>query len=78
LDWGWYAVVGEWVMDSRRQRAAHNADVNWAPLSLVIVEGTPKSCTHPTRRASAQAAAVMEASGTASGQRVVLSMIVKR
>jgi hypothetical protein len=65
-------------MERREQRAAHNEDVNCGPLSLVMMSGTPNLWIHPWRRAAAQSAAVVEASGTASGQRVVLSMIVNR
>jgi hypothetical protein len=65
-------------MERSEQSAAHNEEVNWEPLLLVIVPGTPKRWIHPCRRAAAQSAAVVEASGTASGQRVVLSTIVKR
>jgi hypothetical protein len=65
-------------MERREQRLAHNEDVNCGPLSLVMVSGTPNLCTHPWRRAAAQSAAVVEASGTASGQRVVLSITVNR
>ncbi len=49
-----------------------------APLSEVMVAGTPKQDTHPAKRALAQLAAVMEASGMASGHLDVLSMIVNR
>ncbi len=43
-DCGWYAVVGECWMLSRLHRPAQRADVNWAPLSDVMVAGTPKVC----------------------------------
>ena len=65
-------------MLSRLHRPAQRADVNWAPLSEVMVAGTPKRDTHPAKRALAQSAAVMESSGIASGYLVVLSMIVNR
>jgi hypothetical protein len=65
-------------MLSRLHRPAQRADVNWAPLSDVMVAGTPKRDTHPAKRALAQLAAVMEASGTASGHLDVLSMMVNR
>jgi hypothetical protein len=32
FDCRWYAVVGEWLILSRLHRAAHKADINWAPL----------------------------------------------
>jgi hypothetical protein len=65
-------------MERREQRAAQSEDVNCGPLSLVMIPGTPKRCIQPCRRAAAQSAAVVEASGIASGQRVVLSTMVKR
>jgi hypothetical protein len=43
-----------------------------------MVAGTPKRDTQPAKRAQAQSAAVMEASGTASGHLDVLSMMVNR
>jgi hypothetical protein len=65
-------------MDRREQRLAHNEDVNCGPLSLVMMSGTPNLWIQPCRRAAAQSAAVVEESGTASGQRVVLSTTVNR
>jgi hypothetical protein len=65
-------------MERREQRLAHNEDVNWGPLSLVMISGTPNLWIQPWRRAAAQSAAVVEVSGTASGQRVVLSTTVNR
>ncbi len=61
-------------MLSRLQGAAHNADVNWAPLSDVMMAGTPKREIQLANRALAQSAAVMEESGIASGHRDVLSI----
>jgi hypothetical protein len=49
FDWGWYAVMGECWMLSRLHRPAHRADVNWAPLSDVMVSGTPNRDTNPRR-----------------------------
>jgi hypothetical protein len=43
-----------------------------------MVAGTPKWDTHLAKRALAQSAAVMEASGMASGHLDVLSMMVNR
>jgi hypothetical protein len=65
-------------MERRQHRLAHSEEVNWGPLSLVIISGTPKRCIHPWRRAAAQSAAVVEVRGIASGQRVVLSTTVNR
>jgi hypothetical protein len=59
-------------------RPAQRADVNWAPLSDVMVAGTPNRDTQPAKRALAQSAAVMEASGMASGHLEVWSMTVNR
>jgi hypothetical protein len=57
-------------------RAAHNADVNWAPLSDVMVAGTPNLEILLAKRDLAQSAAVMEGSGIVSGHRDVLSIMV--
>jgi hypothetical protein len=65
-------------MLSKLHRAAHKADVNWAPLSDVMVAGTPNLDTQPAKRALAQSAAVMDERGTASGHLNVLSIIVNR
>jgi hypothetical protein len=65
-------------MLSRLHRPAQTADVNWAPLSEVMVAGTPKRDTQPAKRALTQSAVVMEASGMASGHLDVRSMIVNR
>jgi hypothetical protein len=59
-------------------RAAHNADVNWAPLSDVMVAGTTNLEIQPAKRDLAQSAAVMEGSRFASGHRDVLSIMVNR
>ncbi len=53
-------------MLSRLQRPAHRADVNCAPLSDVMVGGTPIRDTQPAKRALAQSAAVMDERGMAS------------
>jgi hypothetical protein len=65
-------------MLSRPHRAAQRADVNWAPLSEVMVAGTPNLEIQPVYRARAQSAGVMEESGIASGHRDVLSITVNR
>ena len=59
--------MGESWMFSRLHRPAQRADVNWAPLSDVMVAGTPNLVTQPAKRALAQSAAVMEASGEQVG-----------
>ena len=63
-------------MCSKLQRPAHR--VNWAPLSDVMVAGTPNQETQPAKRALAQSEAVMDERGMASGHLDVLSIIVKR
>ena len=61
----------------RLQRATHRAEVNCVPRSLVMVSGTPKRQIHPINKAWAQSAAVMAATGMASGHLEVRSMTVK-
>ncbi len=78
FDWGWYAVVGECWMLSRLHRPAHRADVNWVPLSDVMLSGTPNRNIQPAKKALAQSGAVMDESGMASGHLEVQSIIVKR
>jgi hypothetical protein len=62
----------------RKHSADHKEDANWGPLSLVIVAGMLNRWTHPWNNPAAQSAAVTAVSGTASGQRVILSRIVRR
>jgi hypothetical protein len=70
--------VGECWMLSRLQRPAHRVDVNWAPLSDVIMVGTPNRDIQPVKRALAQSAVVMDERGMASGHLEVRSIIVNR
>jgi hypothetical protein len=70
--------VGEWLMLSKLHRAAHKADVNWAPLSDVMGAGTLNLEIQPAKRALAQSAAVIEGSEIASSHRDVLSITVNR
>ena len=65
-------------MLSRLHRPAHMAEVNWAPLSDVMVAGTSNCDTQLAKRALAQSAVVMDVSGMASGHLEVQSMIVNR
>jgi hypothetical protein len=58
------------------QNDVQEAEVNWAPLSVVMVSGTPKRATHEPMKARTQAAADISFRGTASNQHVVLSIIV--
>jgi hypothetical protein len=60
------AVVGEWLMLSRLQSAAHQADMNWA---------TPKQAVQLANRALAQSAEVMEERGIASGHLAILQSL---
>ena len=53
-----------------------SADVNCAPLSEVIVWGTPNLVIQVEQNASVQAEAVVEDRGTASAHRVVRSTMV--
>jgi hypothetical protein len=65
-------------MDRREHSAVHKQEVNCAPRSDVMVVGTPNRWIQPVKRAAAQSAAAMLLSGTASGQRVVLSTTVNK
>jgi hypothetical protein len=65
-------------MLSKLQRPNHRADVNLAPLSDVMVAGTPNRETQPAKRALAQSVMVMDERGMASGHLDVLSIIVNR
>jgi hypothetical protein len=58
-------------------RCVQSAEVNFVPLSDVIVCGTPNLAIQVEQNASAQAEAVVEDRGTASAQRVVRSTMVK-
>ena len=65
-------------MCSKLQRPDHRADVNLAPLSDVMVAGTPNREIQLAKMALAQSATVMDERGMASGHLDVLSIIVKR
>ena len=73
----WYAVVVMCWMLSKLQTAAHTEDVNCGPLSDVSASGTPKRPTQCCKNTVAMPRAVVSATGTASGQRVDLSIMVK-
>ncbi len=64
-------------MLSKLQKAAHREKVNWVPRSDVMTAGTPNMLTHPWNNAFTQSTVVVAAIGIASGQREVLSKIVK-
>jgi hypothetical protein len=70
--------VGECWMLSKLQRPDHRADLNLAPLSDVMVAGTPNRETQPAKRALAQSATVIDKRGMVSGCLDFLSIIVNR
>jgi hypothetical protein len=65
-------------MLSRLHRPAHMTEVNWAPLSDVMVAGTPNWDTQLAKRALALSATVMDESGMTSGHLEVRSINVNR
>ncbi len=71
-------MVVTWLMDRSEHRAVHRLEVNCEPRSEVMTVGTPNRWIQPVKRAAAQSAAAMLLSGTASGQRVVLSTTVNK
>ncbi len=60
------------------QADVHRAEVNWVPLSVVTVSGTPKHATQLEMKASTHVLASMFLRGTASNHLVDLSMMVSR
>jgi hypothetical protein len=78
LLWGWKDVVVMWFTPRRLQRTDQMADVNWVPLSVVMVAGTPYLDIQAAIRASAHVLASMLLRGTASSHLVDLSMMVRR
>jgi hypothetical protein len=66
-----------WAMLDVEQtaEAPHRADMNWAPLSDVMVAGTPNWDTQPAKRALSQSAAVMDERGMARGHLEVRSIV---
>ena len=65
----WYQAGSRWPTTSR---------VNWVPLSLVIIAGTPKREIHPWNIVEAHSAGEIPTRGITSGHPVDLSMHVKR
>ena len=59
-------------------QSGHVAEVNWTPLSEVMLVGTPKQATHVATKASRTASVVVSLSRTASGHLVDLSIMVSR
>ena len=62
----------------REHKMSQMEDVNWASRFKVIFAGTPNLEIQPEMKALAQSVAEMEARGTASVQKEVLSWMVKR
>ena len=65
-------------MPSATMRSLQSPDSNWLPLSVVIVVGMPNLAIHPCKKVQATVSALMSGRGKASGQRVNLSMTVRR
>ena len=70
-------MVEMWEMLSNLESSFHREEENCVPLSVVMVSGTPKREIQDEQNASAQDRADVEATGTASNQRVVRSTIVR-
>jgi len=66
------------LIPRREQILDHNEEVNCVPLSLVMIEGTPKGEIQPWNMAEAHSVAEIPRRGITSGQRVDLSIQVKR
>ena len=64
------------MISSKEQMADHKEEVNWAPLSLVIIADTLNLEIHPWNKA--HSLAEIPAKGKVSGQRVDLSTQVNR
>jgi len=60
-----------------RQTPVQTEEVNCAPLSEVKVEGTPNLEIQVEIKALTQTSVEIDDKGTASGQRVVLSIMVR-
>ena len=64
-------------MPSSLHRSDQTEEVNWAPRSVVMVEGTPKREIQWRMKAEKTERAEVSASGIASGQRVLRSTRVR-
>ena len=71
-------MVCWWLMFSVLQIACHRPEVNWAPLSDVMMSYTPKLATHSSSSTLTHVAANVYATRNASGHLVDLSMMVNR
>lgn len=78
LDSGWYAVVEEWQIPRILQTEAQSADLNCAPLSEVMISGTPLREIQLWKSASAHSEEFVDARRMASGHLVVWLIMVKR
>jgi hypothetical protein len=77
LAWGWYEVVGWCLICNKRNNEFQILEVNCAPLSDVMMAGTPNLQIHPENNDAATSAAAVFARGSASIQRLILSVTVK-
>ena len=73
---GWYAMVVKTVMSNPESVTDHALEVNCALLSVVTILGMPKRATQQLGNAWSTVSAIASAMAAASGQQVVLSIIV--
>ena len=59
-------MVNTYLMPRHVQLLDHKTEVNWVPLSVVTVAGTPKQATQLVMKASVHVLATMLRSGIAS------------
>ena len=71
-------MVVIWLIFSREQILDHSEEVNCVPLSLVIIEGTPKRKIQPWNKAKTHSAVEIPVKGITSGHHMDLSKQVKR
>ena len=71
-------MVGARLIPSKSQRELRKGEVNCVPLPEVIVFGTPNRVIQFEKIALTVSAVEVVEDGTASDQRVDLSMMVKR
>ena len=73
---GWYAVVFICLTPNNFVNSSKSVDWNWEPLSVVIIEGQPKTEIHSRNMVLEIVSADISLSGTATGHLVNLSMMV--
>ena len=73
---GWYAVVRMWWVPRSFIKRCQTSDSNWSPRSEVMLAGTPKRATQPSKKPWATVSVDVSVSGMASGQRVKRSTAV--